>query len=55
MEEKITAKDLAASGPIIQVLFENEYPDGLTLAEFEREALKHGWVARALERYLNGL
>ena len=53
--KKITAADLTASGAVIQVLFEHNYPNGLTEKQMEAEGKKHGWVARALERYLNGL
>ena len=55
MSKKITAADLTASGAVIQVLFEHNYPNGLTEKQMEAEGKKHGWVARALERYLNGL
>lgn len=55
MSKKIKASDLSASGAIIQALFARLYPNGLTEAQMEAEGQKHGWVARALERYRDGL
>ena len=47
----ITAADLWASGAVIQALFAQQYPKGLTERQMEREGKKYPWVMRALERW----
>lgn len=49
MPERIYSKDLAESGPAVQMLFEANFPDGLTPEEMEHHEL--GWVRRAFERW----
>ena len=48
----ITWEDLAASGPIIQALFRQNFPQGLTREEMRESSL--GWVRRALARLEEG-
>ena len=47
----IYASDLTASGAVIQALFAQKYPNGLTEWQMEQEGKKYPWVMRALERW----
>lgn len=46
--DKITFDKLASCGPIIQLLFQNAYPNGLTLEQLRDEASGHGYLRRIL-------
>ena len=46
--EKITDDMLSACGPIVQILFRDAYPEGLTLDQLRDEASGHGYLRRIL-------
>lgn len=53
MEKIYYAEDLYQSGPIIQMLFAYEFPNGLTMKQMQNS--EHGWVQRAALRILGYL
>lgn len=53
MEEKIYfASDLSDSGPLVQMVFSIDYPDGLTLTQMEES--EHPYLHRAAKRIREG-
>lgn len=47
------AADFSACGFLVEKLFAQVYPKGLTADEMKEEAKKHSWVRYAYERVVN--
>lgn len=47
-DNKIYASDLSALGPIMQTIFREQHPNGMTREELEAVALEHNWARRVL-------
>jgi hypothetical protein len=48
-EKRYKAEDLSACGFVIQKLFKESYPDGLTATEIKEAATKRKWMKRVYD------